>query len=180
MHTRGRLLIVGAGWIGLEVAAAARKLGQEVVVVEASSQICSRAIDRSLGEYLASVHREHGVDLRFGTSVLSFRGAGRVETAQLTDGTEIEVSAVIVGIGAVPNVELAADAGLAIENGIKIDEFGRTSDPDIYAAGDVASYPDSLLGRRIRLESWENAQNHGIHTAKSMVAEVPGPYSQVP
>jgi len=180
MRSQGRLLIVGAGWIGLEVAAAARKLGQEVIVVEAGTQICSRAIDRVLSSYLASVHRSHGVDLRFGTSVLSFRGAGRIEAAQLTDGTEVEIIGAVVGIGAVPNSELAAEAGLAIENGIKVDEFGQTSDPDIYAAGDVASYPDSILGRRVRLESWENAQNHGIHTAKSMLGRTDGPYAQVP
>lgn len=180
MRSRGRLLIVGAGWIGLEVAAAARKLGQEAVVVEAGPQICSRAIDRGISEYLASVHRAHGVDLRFDTSVLSFRGAGQVEAAQLTDGTAVEIIGAVVGIGAVPNSELAAEAGLAIENGIKVDEFGRTADPDIYAAGDVASYPDPILGRRIRLESWENAQNHGIHTAKSMVGKTDGPYAQVP
>lgn len=180
LRARGRLLIVGAGWIGLEVAAVARMLGHDVIVVEAGSQICSRAISRRVSDYLGSVHRQRGVSIRFGTTVRSFRGAGRVESVHLTDGSEIEITGAVVGIGADPNVELAKAAGLHVDNGIEVDSFGRTSDPDIYASGDVAQYPDSVLGRYVRLESWDNAQNHGIHTAKSMMGRADAAYAQIP
>src|SRR5690606_18481249 len=103
----------------------------------------------------------------------------RAEAVVLADGTRVLATVVVVGIGIVPNVELAAEAGLAIDNGIVVDAHGQTSYPDIYAAGDVANQPNTILGRRIRLESWENAQNQAIAAAKSMLGKG-APFAEIP
>jgi len=179
----GRVLVIGGGWIGLEVAAAARKLGAEVTVVEALDQLCGRGLARDLAEYVEGVHRRHGVDVRLKTTVARLEGSGRVARAVLADDTTIECGLVVIGIGVVPNVELARDAGLGVDNGIVVDDHGRTSDPDVFAAGDVTNHPNALLGRRVRLESWENAQNQAIAAAKAMLGDAPGetpPYAEIP
>lgn len=174
-----RVLVAGAGWIGLEVAAAARQFGAEVVVVETLDQVCGRTLARELAQYVEAFHRGKGTDIRLKASVARFEGVGKVERAVLLDGSRIEADLVVIGIGIVPNVELAAEAGLAIDNGIVVDELCRTSDPEIFAAGDVANHPNALLGGRVRLESWENAQNQAIAAAKAMLdngqayAEIP-------
>ena len=174
-----RVLVVGGGWIGLEVAAAANKLGGQVTVVETLGQLCGRALTPDLADWVLALHRGHGVDVRLETSVEHFEGGGRVSRAVLSDGTSIDADVVVIGIGVVPNVELAAEAGLAIDNGIVVDELGRTSDSDIFAAGDVTNHPNALLGRRIRLESWENAQNQAIATAKTML-DAGSAYTEIP
>jgi 3-phenylpropionate/trans-cinnamate dioxygenase ferredoxin reductase subunit len=174
-----RVVVIGGGWIGLEVAAAARKLGGEVTVVEALDHLCSRALTSELAEYVQGIHAEHGVDVRLKTTVSRLEGAGRVARAVLSDGASVDCGLVVVGIGVVPNVELARDAGLAVDNGIVVDDRGRTSDPDIFAAGDATNHPNALLGRRVRLESWENAQNQAIAAAKAMLGDAP-PYAEVP
>lgn len=174
-----RVTVIGGGWIGLEVAAAATRLGGRVTVVEALGQLCGRALTPDLVDWVAALHRGHGVEIRLETSLERFEGDGRVARAVLSDGTSIETDLAVIGIGVVPNVELAAEAGLAVDNGIKVDDMGRGSDPDIFAAGDVTNHPNALLGRRIRLESWENAQNQAIAAAKAMLdrgtayAEIP-------
>jgi len=175
----GRVFIVGGGWIGLETAAAARKLGAEATVVEALGQLCGRALTPAMADHLKTIHEDHGVDLRLETSVESFEGDGKLARAILSTGETIETSMAVIGIGLVPNVELAVEAGLEVENGIVVDEFGRTSDADIFAAGDVTNHPNALLGQRIRLESWENAQNQAIGAAKAML-DAGEPYAEVP
>ncbi len=152
----GSVLVIGGGWIGLEVAAAARKRGCAVTVVEAAERLCARVLPAPISDYLADLHRRHGVEVRL---------AGSADEA-LGD-------TVVVGIGIVPNVELAEAAGLRVENGIVVDAFGVTSDPDILAVGDVAN-----LGG-LRLESWANAQNQAIAAAKSLAGAVT-PYDEIP
>lgn len=174
----GRALVVGGGWIGLEAAAALRKMDIEVILVEAADRLCGRAATPALSAWLLDLHRGHGVDIRLGCGVERFEGDGRLARASLTDGSTIEVTLAIVGIGVVPNVELAESAGLEIGNGIVVDAFCHTSDPDIFAAGDVSSHPDSFAGRHVRLESWENAQNQAIAAAKSML-DKGAPYDEV-
>lgn len=172
-------LTVGGGWIGLECAATLGKLGCKSVVVEFADRLCGRAVTPDISDWLLGFHRSHGVDVRLESSVERFEGNGRVARAVLSDGGTIECSLVVVGIGVIPNSELAGEAGLAVENGIVVDALCRTSDPDIFAAGDVTSHPSALLGRRVRLESWENAQNQGIAAGKSML-DRGAPYSEVP
>ena len=175
----GTVLIVGGGWIGLEAAAGLRKLGAEVVVVEAAPQLCGRVLTPELGQWMLELHRSHGVDVRLETGVESFQGGGGLERAVLGDGRVIDASLAIVGIGVVPNAELAEAAGLDVDNGIVVDEFARTSDPDIFAAGDVANHFNPRFARRVRLESGENAQNQGIAAAKAML-DGSQPYADVP
>jgi 3-phenylpropionate/trans-cinnamate dioxygenase ferredoxin reductase subunit len=180
-----RLLVAGGGWIGLEVAAAARKRGAEVVLVEALDRLCARAVTPDISAYLLDLHRGHGVDVRLARGLIRFDGAGRVERATLSDGSTIDIDAAVIGIGLVPNTELAQAAGLAVDNGIVVDGFGRTVHPDIFAAGDLANQPSGWLGRRIRLESWENAQNQAILVAhamldRPMLDRAERPYDEVP
>ena len=174
-----KLVVIGGGWIGLEVAAAARMLGADVVVVEALEQLCGRALTPDLAAYLLDVHRGRGVDIRLGTTVEALTGESRVSGARLSGGEAVPATAAVIGIGIVPNVELAEAAGLEVENGIKVDALCRTSDPDIFAAGDVTNHPNGLLGRNVRLESWENAQNQGIAAAKAMLGGET-PYCEIP
>jgi 3-phenylpropionate/trans-cinnamate dioxygenase ferredoxin reductase subunit len=175
----GRALVVGGGWIGLEVAAALTKLGVQVVLVEAAGRLCARAATPALSAWLLDLHRSKGVDIRLGTGAARFEGDGRLARAVLTDGSVVETALTVIGIGVVPNVELAQGCGLAVENGIKVDELCRTSDPDIFAAGDVTLHPNAFAGRNVRLESWENAQNQAIAGAKAML-DKGAPYAEVP
>ncbi len=147
----GTALVVGGGWIGLEAASALRRLGAGVVVVEAMAQLCGRVLTPELGAWMLELHRSHGVDVRLGTGVERFEGAGRLERAVLGDGSVIDTPLAIVGIGIVPNAELADHAGLEVDNGIVVDAFARTSDPDIFAAGDVANHLTPRFGRPVRL-----------------------------
>lgn len=174
-----RVFVVGGGWIGLEVAAAARKQGVEVTLVEAMDQLCGRALTPEFAARLLQIHLDHGVDIRLNTSIDHFEGEGKLARAVLSDGEVIECATAVIGIGLIANTELADAAGLETDNGIVVDEFGRSSDPDIFAAGDVSNHPNALLGKRIRLESWENAQNQAIAAAKTML-DKGEPYSEVP
>ncbi|MCY4549474.1 MAG: FAD-dependent oxidoreductase [Defluviicoccus sp.] len=174
-----RIVVIGGGWIGLEVAAAARTLGAEVAVVEALDMLCARALTPDMAAYLLDVHRGRGVDVRLGAAVEALTGQGRVSGARLAGGETLAATAVVIGIGIVPNVELARAAGIAVDNGIRVDALCRTSDPDIFAAGDVTNHPNRLLGRNIRLESWENAQNQGIAAARAMLGGET-PYCEIP
>ena len=168
----GRVVIAGAGWIGLETAAAAREYGCDVTVVEPEAGALLRSIGPELGEVFAGLHRSHGVVFRFGEGVSELRGSGgRVSEVVTSAGAELPADVVIIAIGVIPNASLAAEAGLDVDNGILADEALRTSDPDIYAAGDVANAFNSLLGRRIRVEHWGNALASGPEAAKSMLGQ---------
>ncbi|WP_417724497.1 NAD(P)/FAD-dependent oxidoreductase [Salipiger sp.] len=150
-----RVMIVGGGYIGLEAAAVASKLGLEVTLVEMSERILQRVAAPETSAYFRDLHRSHGVTILEGTGLGRLTGEGRVTGAELTDGTAREVDFVIAGIGIVPEIALAESCGLGIENGIRTDAFGRTDDPRIWAAGDCASFPHG--GAQIRLESVGNA-----------------------
>jgi 3-phenylpropionate/trans-cinnamate dioxygenase ferredoxin reductase subunit len=168
----GRVVVVGAGWIGLETAAAARaKYGCEVTVVEPQPAPLHSVMGQEVGEIFANLHRKHGVDLRLGTGVTAFTGDGKVTGVRTDDGSEIPADAVIVGVGARPNTELAEEAGLAVDDGIVVDASLRTDDPDVYAAGDVASFPSARYGRHIRVEHWANALNGGPLAARAMLGK---------
>jgi 3-phenylpropionate/trans-cinnamate dioxygenase ferredoxin reductase subunit len=166
-----RLLVVGAGWIGLEVAAAARMAGTDVTVVEVASLPLERVLGPECARVFAKLHTDHGVDLRMETGLHELRGDGRVQRAALTDGSEIDVDAVVVGIGVAPADDLAKTAGLVTGNGIQTDEHLRTSDPDVFAAGDVANSYRPLFGARIRTEHWANALTSGPAAARSMLGQ---------
>jgi 3-phenylpropionate/trans-cinnamate dioxygenase ferredoxin reductase subunit len=168
----GTVVIAGAGWIGLETAAAARELGCEVTIVEPAPGALHQAVGPELGGRFADLHRSHGVRFLFGEGVSEFRGdAGRATAVITSGGTELPADIVVVGIGAVPNAALAQAAGLDTDNGILTDAALRTSDADIYAAGDVANAFNPLLGRRIRVEHWGNALAGGPAAARAMLGQ---------
>ncbi|MGH3280952.1 MAG: NAD(P)/FAD-dependent oxidoreductase [Trebonia sp.] len=169
-RTARRIAFVGAGWIGLEVAAAARDAGVEATVLEADRLPLLRVLGPRIAAVFAGLHREHGVDLRLGAQVTEISGdAGKLTGVRLADGTFVAADAVVVGIGAAPNTALAADAGLDVGDGILVDASLRTSDPDVYAAGDVANALHPLLGKRIRVEHWANALHQPEVAAASML-----------
>jgi 3-phenylpropionate/trans-cinnamate dioxygenase ferredoxin reductase subunit len=174
-----RLAVVGGGYIGLEVAATARKRGCGVVVLEMQETVMGRVVAPEVGRFYADVHRRHGVDVRTGVTVAGFEGDGRVERVRLVGGEAVPCDAVVIGVGIAPDADLAEAAGLAVDNGIVVDEFGRTSDARVFAAGDATNQPNAVLGRRLRLESWQNAQNQAIAAAKAMCGK-PEPYAEVP
>ena len=175
-----RVLIIGAGWIGLEVAAAARAAGVAVTILEAAELPLLHVLGPQVAPVFAGLHREHGVDLRLGVQVAEITGTGGKATgARLADGTHIGADAVIIGIGAAPNTGLAEAAGLEVRNGVVTDASLRTSDPAIYAAGDIASAFHPLLGRHIRVEHWANALHQPETAAASMLGQ-DATYDRVP
>nr|WTB31064.1 FAD-dependent oxidoreductase [Streptomyces sp. NBC_00830] len=181
----GHLMIAGAGWIGLEVAAAARGYGAEVTVVEPEATPLLRVIGPELGQIFTELHSDHGVRFHFGTRLTEIIGQdGMVLAARTDDGEEHPAHDVLAAIGAAPRAALAEAAGLAIAaradgGGIAVDASLRTSDPDIYAAGDVANMPHPLFGTRLRVEHWANALNSGPAAARAMLGQDVG-YDRVP
>ncbi|MFI8516884.1 NAD(P)/FAD-dependent oxidoreductase [Streptomyces sp. NPDC085481] len=173
----GHLVIAGAGWIGLEVAAAARTYGAEVTVVEYAPSPLHQVLGPELGQLFADVHTEHGVRFHFGVKLTEIAGQdGMVLAARTDDGEEYPAHAVLVAIGAAPRTALAENAGLALVDradggGVAVDESLRTSDPDVYAAGDIAAAHHPLLHRRIRVEHWANALNGGPAAARAMLGK---------
>jgi 3-phenylpropionate/trans-cinnamate dioxygenase ferredoxin reductase subunit len=170
-----RVVVIGAGWIGLEATAAARAHGAEVTVVEQDRAPLRRILGDEIAEVFTALHRAHGVTFRFGAAVREIRDSAVV----LTDGTELPADLVLAGVGVTPATELAERAGLAVDNGVVVDAGLRTSDPDIFAAGDVAAIEHPLLGRRIRVEHWANAQDGGRVAARAMLGEAVR-YDRVP
>ena len=167
-----RVAVVGGGWIGLETAAAARSAGAEVTVLEAGELPLLRVLGREVAEVFASLHRDHGVDVRTGVQVAEITGAGgRADGVLLGDGSRVAADVLVVGVGITPNIQLAAQAGVKVENGVVVDERLRSSDPDIYAAGDVACAFHPLLGRHIRVEHWANALNQPLTAARAMLGQ---------
>lgn len=174
-----RLVIVGGGYIGLEVAAKARKMGLDVTVLETADRILKRVVTKETAEFLVTLHEAHGVVIRPSSVAARFVGEHRVEAVELGDGTRVPADVVLVAIGAVPNTELAASAGIDVANGIVVDAATRTSAPDIHAAGDVVSFPSGLYGRNIRLESVQNANDQAKAAVAAMLG-CPVTYDPVP
>jgi 3-phenylpropionate/trans-cinnamate dioxygenase ferredoxin reductase subunit len=164
-----RLLIIGGGWIGLEVAAAARTAGCDVTVVDPLEQPLLRVLGPEVAEVFAALHREHGVDLRTSTSVTAISRRGDGAVAELSDGSSISADAVVVGIGVLPVTSLAEQAGLAVDNGIVVDEYLTTSHPHVFAAGDVANAHHPRLQRSVRVEHWDNAIEQGRTAARNLL-----------
>ena len=166
-----RIVVVGGGYIGLEVAAVAVEAGLAVTVVETLPRLLSRVATSELAAYYAELHRGRGVDLRLGAAVAGFRGngSGAVGSVALADGTEIPADLVVAGIGIEPVTDLARAAGIDCDNGIAVDSGCRTSAPDVFAAGDCTSHPNAFFGRRVRLESVPNAMDQGRVAAAAML-----------
>lgn len=179
LATAERLAVIGGGFIGLEVAAIARELGKQVVVIEAAERLMARAVAPRVSAFYAELHRAHGVEVLLGTGIEAIRGADGRHVVLTTDGREHAVDLIVAGIGVVPNSELAEAAGLACHNGIVVDVHARTSDSAIVAAGDCTWHMNGFLERDIRLESVQNA----VDQAKTAAASLLGrdePYRQVP
>ena len=168
-----RVVVIGAGWIGLEAAAAARTAGATVTVLESAQLPLLRVLGPKVAAVFADLHRSNGVDLRFEVSVAAIRPAADDPSAvggvELGDGTVIDADVVVVGVGVAPNVDLARAAGLAVDDGVLVDASLRSSDPDVFAVGDVANAEHPVLGRRIRVEHWANALNQPAVAAKAML-----------
>ena len=154
-----RVVIIGAGYIGLEAAAVLRKLNKDVTVLERAGRVLQRVTGTEISAYFTALHERHGVQVFCNAEVVSINGQQRVSSVTCADGSEYPADLVITGVGVVPDVQLAQAAGLEINNGICVDETGRSSDPNIYAAGDCASHPSALYQRRLRLESVQNAND---------------------
>jgi len=165
------LLIVGGGWIGLEVAASARKQNVAVTVYEAADRICARSLPTAISDWLSNLHRGKSVELILRASIASVEESEDRVTIHFSDGSATTADHLLIGIGNVPETALAEAAGLEVSNGIVVDATGRTSDPDIYAAGDVTSLPCSLASAHVRRESWANAQNQAIVAAKAALGQ---------
>lgn len=171
----GHLLVVGAGWIGLEVTAAARLAGAEVTVVEPAAQPLLAVLGPEVASGFATLHRGHGVDLRLGTSLASVHGG----VVELSDGHRVTPDLVVVGVGAVPADELAREAGLATDGGVLVDATLRASDPHVFAVGDVANHDHPVLGRRLRVEHWDTAIHQGRAAARAALGQ-DAPYTRMP
>jgi 3-phenylpropionate/trans-cinnamate dioxygenase ferredoxin reductase subunit len=171
-HDASRVVVIGAGWIGLEAAAAARTAGAQVTIVEMTDLPLLRVLGGEVAQVFADLHRDNGVELRMGIQVDDITGTGdRASGVRLDDGSHIPADAVVVGVGIMPNTQLAEAAGLQIDDGIETDASLRTSDPDIYAAGDAACAYHPLLKSSIRVEHWANALNQPQTAAKAMLGQ---------
>ncbi|MEM8935723.1 MAG: FAD-dependent oxidoreductase [Pseudomonadota bacterium] len=171
LETPGPIAIVGAGYIGLEVAAVMRAAGKEVVVLEMADRVLARVASEPVSAFFQMIHADAGVDLRLGAALSEIAGKGAVSGVVLSDGTEVPCSAVLIGIGAVPEIGIAEQAGLTIDNGIVVDDHARTSDETIWAAGDCTNFPSPRYGRRMRLESVPNAIEQGKAAALNMAGD---------
>lgn len=175
------LVIIGGGWIGLEVAAAARRSGTDVTVIESAELPLLGVLGPELARVFADLHRENGVDLRVETSVEAITTeGGRATGVRLTGGETLAADAIVVGVGAAPDISLAEAAGLAVEDGVLVDAALRTSDPDIFAVGDIANHDHPVLGRRIRVEHWATALNQPETVAAAVMDETDVRYAELP
>jgi 3-phenylpropionate/trans-cinnamate dioxygenase ferredoxin reductase subunit len=175
----GHVVVVGAGWIGSEVAASARQLGVEVTVIEPSSVPLERVLGPEVGRIYLDLHTENGVRFLTETGVERFEGDGSVAAVRTSDGHSIEADAVVVGIGAQPRIGLATDAGIAVDGGVLVGADLRTSSPDVFAAGDIANAQHPRYAERVRVEHWANALNQGQAAARSMLGQA-GQYDRLP
>jgi 3-phenylpropionate/trans-cinnamate dioxygenase ferredoxin reductase subunit len=175
----GRVVVVGAGWIGSEFAASARQRGLDVTIVDPLALPNERIFGPEIGSFYRDVHAQHGVELVLGDSVEAFAGDNAVARVLTAGGREIDCDFVVVGIGVAPRVELARDGGLDVDDGILVDEMLRTSVPNVFAAGDVARAWHPFYGERVRVEHWSNALNQGPAAARAMLGE-PTSYDRIP
>jgi NADPH-dependent 2,4-dienoyl-CoA reductase/sulfur reductase-like enzyme len=178
-----RVVVIGAGFIGLEVAATCRGRGLEVTVIESLTAPLERGLGAKLGAYVGEIHREHGVDLRLATRVARLVGEGRVSAVELEDGTQIPADVVVVGIGAVPNTDWLVDSGLELADGVVCEASCRTTRaPFVVAAGDVARWPNPLFECSMRIEHWTNATEQADHAVATLLAGEGGgePFAPVP
>jgi 3-phenylpropionate/trans-cinnamate dioxygenase ferredoxin reductase subunit len=181
LESNPRVAVIGAGFIGMEVAASCRERGLDVTVVEFLDTPLVRGLGRVLGEHVAGVFRARGVDLRCGIGVKGFAGSKRVEAILLEDGTRVEADVVVVGIGASPATEWLEGSGLSLDNGVVCDAYCATSAPDVVVAGDVARWHDPRTGRATRVEHWTNAVEQSVHAARRLLlGEEVGPFAHVP
>lgn len=174
-----QLLIVGAGYIGLELAASARKMGVNVTVLELMDRVLARVTCPQMSQFFQNLHLSHGVDLRLQTGLKSLTEVSGGIEAELSDDTSLKVDCVVIGAGVIPNVELAEAAGLACDNGIVVDQYCRTDDASIFAIGDVANHPNAFYGRRLRLESVPNALDQA-KVAAAAIVDQPVSYDALP
>jgi 3-phenylpropionate/trans-cinnamate dioxygenase ferredoxin reductase subunit len=174
-----RVAVIGAGWIGSEVAASARQMGTEVILIDPAPTPLNRVLGDEIGDMFRRLHADHGVQLRLGTGVAELRGTGTVEQVVLSDGDVQAADVVVVGVGVAPRVDLAVAAGLKVENGIVVDEYLQSSTAGVYAAGDVASAWHPHFGRHVRVEHWSNALNQGL-TAGANAAGGNERYTRLP
>jgi 3-phenylpropionate/trans-cinnamate dioxygenase ferredoxin reductase subunit len=171
--------VIGAGWIGSEVAASARQKGLEVAIVEMADVPLERVLGRELGTIYAAVHRDHGVELHTGARLEAFEGSGRVERVRLGGGTVLDCDFVVVGVGVTPRVALAEQAGLAVGDGILVSKRLETSVAGVFAAGDVANAYHPFYERKLRVEHWANALNQPATAAQAMLGK-PASYERLP
>jgi 3-phenylpropionate/trans-cinnamate dioxygenase ferredoxin reductase subunit len=174
-----RIVVVGSGWIGAEIAASARAKGTEVTMVEMSSLPLERVLGPELGRFYLDVHRDHGTEFLPETTVERFEGDGAVERVLTRDGAVVDAQAVVVGVGVAPRTALAEAAGIRVENGVLADERLETSAPGIFVAGDIANAAHPFYGRRLRVEHWANALNQGPAAARSMLGREVS-YDEIP
>jgi 3-phenylpropionate/trans-cinnamate dioxygenase ferredoxin reductase subunit len=175
----GAVVVIGAGWIGAEVAASARQRGLEVTVIEPASVPLERVMGAEVGAIYRDIHIDHGVRMLMGTGVEAFEGDKTVERVRTGDGRAIECDFVVVGVGVQPRVQLAANAGLEVDNGVLVDDHLETSVPGVFAAGDVANAQHPFYGERVRVEHWANALNQGPAAARNMLGNA-SPYDRLP
>ena len=175
----GKVAVIGAGWIGCEVAASARQLGAPVAMVEVAQLPLQKVLGPELGSFYRDVHADHGVEMHFGVAPEALVGPGAVEGVRLADGRTLQADVVVVGIGVAPSTVLAEQAGIDTQNGVLTNEYLETFSPGIFAAGDVANAFHPLFGERVRVEHWANARNQGPAAARNMLGRQE-PYARVP
>jgi anthranilate 1,2-dioxygenase ferredoxin reductase subunit len=174
-----RIVIIGGGFIGLEVASSALRRGATVTVVERQPALLDRVLPAAVAAQVASLHAVHGASLRLGVPVARIHGNGAVKSVALADGAELAADIVVIGIGIIPNTELAENAGAVSNDGVVVDAHCRTTLENVYAAGDCTNHYNPILERRVRLESWQNAQNQAIAAARN-IAGAAERYAEVP
>jgi 3-phenylpropionate/trans-cinnamate dioxygenase ferredoxin reductase component len=179
LNAGGKVVVVGAGWIGSEFAASARQRGLDVTVIDPLALPNERIFGAEIGAFYRDVHAQHGVDLLLGSGVETFEGDRAVTGVRVSDGQLVDCDFAVVGIGVAPRVKLASDAGLKVENGILVDEKLQTSVPNVFAAGDVANAWHPFYRQRVRVEHWANALNQGPAAARAMLDEAVG-FDRIP
>ena len=179
LETSENLVIIGAGYIGLEAAAIAAKKNKIVTIIEMADRVMNRTVDPQISEYYLNLHKSYGVKFHFNTSLETINKVSDSLEVVCSDGTEVKADSVLIGAGVVPNIELAEEAGIYCDNGIIVDEFGQTNFKNIYACGDCTNHPNKILNKNLRLESVHNAMEQA-KTVASSVMNNPMEYSQVP